>query len=73
VEAGVTHISKISDARGGKFSPRKLFQTYNVTLGEHVGATPDGRKAFTALSDNASPYMGRDTNGLPQPPIPLRI
>ena len=63
VEAGVTHISKISDARGGKFSPGNLSQTYNVTLGEHVGATPDGRKAFTALSDNASPSMGRDTSG----------
>lgn len=63
VEAGVTHIAKISDARGGKFSPGNLSQTYNVTLGEHVGATPDGRKAFTALSDNASPAMGRDTSG----------
>ena len=28
-----------------------------------MGATPDGRKAFTALSDNASPSMGRDTSG----------
>lgn len=63
VEAGVTHIAKIKDARGGKFSPGNLSQTYNVTLGEHVGATPDGRKAFTALSDNASPAMGRDTSG----------
>lgn len=63
VEAGVTHIAKISDARGGRFSPGNLSQTYNVTLGEHVGATPDGRKAFTALSDNASPAMGRDTSG----------
>ena len=63
VEAGVTHVAKISDARGGKFSPGNLSQTYNITLGEHVGATPDGRKAFTALSDNASPTMGRDTNG----------
>lgn len=63
VEAGVTHVAKISDARGGKFSPGNLSQTYNVTLGEHVGATPDGRKAFTALSDNASPAMGRDTTG----------
>lgn len=63
VEAGVTHIAKIKDARGGRFSPGNLSQTYNVTLGEHVGATPDGRKAFTALSDNASPAMGRDTSG----------
>ena len=63
VEAGVKHVAKISDARGGKFSPGNLSQTYNVTLGEHVGATPDGRKAFTPLSDNASPSMGRDTSG----------
>jgi len=63
VEAGVTAIAKIPDARGGRFSPGNLSQTYNVTLGEHVGATPDGRLAFTALSDNASPAMGRDTTG----------
>lgn len=63
VEAAVTRIVKIPDARGGHFSPGNLSQTYNMTLGEHVGATPDGRKAYTALSDNASPSMGRDTNG----------
>lgn len=63
VAAGCEFISKIPDARGGRFSPGNLSQTNNVTLGEHVGATPDGRKAFTALSDNASPSMGRDTTG----------
>ena len=63
VSAAVVEIAKISDARGGKFSPGNLSQTYNVTLGSHVGATPDGRKAFTALSDNASPTMGRDVSG----------
>lgn len=57
------HVRQIPDARGGIFSPGNLSQTYNVTLGELVGATPDGRKAFTALSDNASPYMGRDISG----------
>lgn len=63
VESAVRVISKIQDARGGHFSPGNLSQTYNITLGEHVGATPDGRKAFTPLSDNASPAMGRDTSG----------
>lgn len=57
------HVRQIADARGGKFSSGNLSQTYNVTLGALVGATPDGRKAFTALSDNASPYMGRDISG----------
>lgn len=57
------HVRKINDARGGVFSPGNMSQTYNVTLGELVGATPDGRRAFTPLSDNASPSMGCDTNG----------
>ncbi len=63
VTTGCKYISSIPDARGGKFSPGNLSQTNNITLGEHVGATPDGRKAFTALSDNASPSMGRDISG----------
>ncbi|MCU0522913.1 MAG: glycyl radical protein, partial [Anaerolineae bacterium] len=31
--------------------------------GKEVGATPDGRRAFTPLSDAASPYFGRDVHG----------
>jgi formate C-acetyltransferase len=37
--------------------------TSNIPAGKEVGATPDGRRAFTPLSDAASPYFGRDTHG----------
>ncbi len=47
----------------GRFALGNQSQTHNVPLGRCVGATPDGRLAFTPLSDNASPAMGRDTNG----------
>ena len=51
------------DARGGRFDFTLMSQTMNVVQGAVVGATPDGRKAGEAVSDNASPMMGRDTNG----------
>lgn len=35
----------------------------NVWCGETIGATPDGRKAYTALSDASSPTFGRDVSG----------
>lgn len=37
----------------------------NVTLGSHVGATPDGRKSGTYLSNGNSPVNGADKEGLP--------
>lgn len=36
----------------------------NVTLGLHVGATPDGRHADTLLSNGNNPTNGCDTKGL---------
>lgn len=47
----------------GRFALGNQSQTHNVPLGRCVGATPDGRKAFAPLSDNASPTMGRDVSG----------
>ncbi len=53
-----------SDGRhNSRFALGNQSQTHNVPLGRFVGATPDGRFAFTPLSDNASPNMGRDTSG----------
>lgn len=57
------YMQLLPDARGGRISPGDQSQTYNVPFGELVGATPDGRMAFTPLSDNGSPSMGRDTSG----------
>lgn len=54
---------KYKDGRGGEFTTDCATQSYNVELGKMIGATPDGRKAFTPLADNASPMIGRDMNG----------
>jgi pyruvate-formate lyase len=48
---------------GGRFVAAMAANTSNIPAGEEVGATPDGRRAFTPLSDAASPYFGRDTHG----------
>lgn len=49
--------------RGGVFGTSLQGLTANVPEGESVGATPDGRVAHEALSDNISPHAGTDTNG----------
>lgn len=63
----VCHVAEFvqakEDARGGHYCFSNLSQTANVLLGSRCGATPDGRMAEEPLSDNASPAMGRDTNG----------
>ena len=48
---------------GGRFVAAMAANTSNIPAGKEVGATPDGRHAFTPLSDAASPYFGRDTHG----------
>jgi formate C-acetyltransferase len=49
--------------RGGRYLPSCiLFETY-LSAGKDVGATPDGRKAFTVLTDSVGPAQGRDTHG----------
>jgi formate C-acetyltransferase len=50
-------------AGGGRFVSAMAANTNNIPAGKEVGATPDGRHAFTPLSDAASPYFGRDVNG----------
>ncbi len=40
-----------------------LSQSFNTPLGEMVGATPDGRCAFSPLSDGMSPAQGADKQG----------
>lgn len=48
---------------GGRFVAAMAANVSNIPAGREVGATPDGRRAFTPLSDAASPYFGRDTHG----------
>lgn len=57
------YAQNIHDCRGGYYSCGNMSQTHHIALGNMVGATPDGRKAYTFFSDNASPMGGRDTNG----------
>jgi len=57
------HVQQYEDIRGGTWCLSNLSQTVNISHGEKVGATPDGRKAYQPLSDNASPAMGRDVSG----------
>jgi formate C-acetyltransferase len=57
------HVQNYRDIRGGTWCLCNLSQTVNISYGEMVGATPDGRKARQPLSDNASPAMGRDISG----------
>ncbi|MGI6257093.1 MAG: choline trimethylamine-lyase [Anaerovoracaceae bacterium] len=40
-----------------------LSQSFNTPLGEMLGATPDGRKAYEPLSDGMSPSQGADRKG----------
>jgi formate C-acetyltransferase len=48
---------------GGRFVSAMAANVQNISAGREVGATPDGRRAFTPLSDAASPYFGRDRRG----------
>lgn len=56
-------VKKYQDGRGGQFDIVFATQSYNMVLGKIIGATPDGRKAFAPVADNASPMIGMDVNG----------
>jgi len=63
VEIAADEIDKYPDSRNGRYVLSVLSQSFNVLQGKSVAATPDGRYAFTPLSNNASPCAGRDKNG----------
>jgi len=48
---------------GGRFVAGMAANISNIGAGREVGATPDGRRAGTPLSDAASPHFGRDRRG----------
>ena len=56
-------VRKYIDGRNGQFTTVIASQSYNIELGKLIGATPDGRLAFSYLADNASPSIGMDRNG----------
>jgi len=51
------------NTRGGVHRINLLPTTVHIYFGKVTGATPDGRKAFTPLSEGISPVQGMDTNG----------
>ncbi len=57
------YINGRPNTRGGVYHINLLPTTVHVYFGSVVGATPDGRKAFTPLSEGISPVQGMDVNG----------
>jgi formate C-acetyltransferase len=51
------------NTKGGHFRINLLPTTVHVYFGSKVGATPDGRRAHTPLSEGISPVQGTDKNG----------
>jgi len=51
------------NTKGGHFRINLLPTTVHVYFGSKVGATPDGRRACTPLSEGISPVQGTDKNG----------
>jgi formate C-acetyltransferase len=57
-------VGNYSTPRGGTFQPGFYTVSAHVPLGHNVGATPDGRFAYTPLADGGlSPVAGRDLKG----------
>jgi len=52
-----------STSDSGRFVPLMAANVQNISAGKETGATPDGRRALTPLSDAASPYFGSDRQG----------
>lgn len=51
------------NTRGGHYHVNLLPTTCHVYFGSVTGATPDGRRAFTPLSEGVSPVQGADRRG----------
>ena len=60
---GILFGEKYSDYLGVQMDLRYVSQSSNVPFGSVISATPNGRKAWTALSDGASASQGADEKG----------
>ena len=60
---GVEFGEKYSHFLGVQMDLRYVSQSSNVPFGSVVSATPNGRRAYSALSDGASASQGADTKG----------
>ncbi|HHS98508.1 MAG TPA: glycyl radical protein [Chloroflexi bacterium] len=62
-EAYFEAIDGRPNTKGGFYRINLLPTTVHVYFGSVVGATPDGRRAWTPLSEGVSPVQGADRNG----------
>ena len=58
-----SEVRRYSNQRGGPYQPGYLCWIMHSVLGEHTGATPDGRKSGTSLADSVGPVQGHDKCG----------
>jgi len=58
-----TAVERYTDIQGAKYWVDLLPTTSHIALGEVTGATPDGRKAGSWLSEGVSPVQGHDKKG----------
>jgi formate C-acetyltransferase len=56
-------VEKHRDTQGARYWVDLLPTTAHIALGETTGATPDGRRAGTPLSEGVSPVQGHDRRG----------
>jgi formate C-acetyltransferase len=56
-------VEKHRDVQGARYFVDLLPTTAHIALGETTGATPDGRRAGTPLSEGVSPVQGHDRRG----------
>ena len=56
-------INERPNTRGGEHRINLLPTTVHIYFGKVTSATPDGRKAFTPLSEGISPVQGMDIKG----------
>ncbi len=62
-EAYFNAVDGRQNLRGGEYHINLLPTTCHVYFGSVTGATPDGRKAWTPLSEGVSPVQGADRCG----------
>ena len=62
-EAYFSAVDGRPNTKGGVFRINLLPTTVHVYFGSVVGALPDGRRAFTPLSEGISPVQGADRHG----------
>lgn len=59
-----TELLKYRTPQGGYYWGLMAANVQNISAGQELGATPDGRFAHQPVSDAASPTFGRDISGL---------